>query len=44
MKKHFKKLKNVIYVIKSTLTKIYVSEIIAISQENTEDQLIKNAI
>ena len=35
MKKHFKKLKNVIYVIK---------EIIEISQENTEDQLIKNAI
>ena len=40
----FQKAENVIYVIKSTLTKIYVSEIIAISQENTEDQLIKNAI
>ena len=40
----FQKLRNVIYVIESTLTKTYVLEIIAISQENTEDQLIKNAI
>ena len=36
MKQIFKKPQNVIFVIESTLTKTYVSEIIVISQENTE--------
>ena len=44
MKNNFKKLTNVIYVIESTLTKTYVSEIIVISQVILGDQLIKNVI
>ena len=44
MKRNFKKLKNVIFVIKSILMKILELEIIVISLVNTEDLLIKSAI
>ena len=44
MKRNLKKLKNVIFVIKSILMKILELEIIVISLVNTEAQLIKNVI